>query len=168
MTKGKTIRRPASEAKALTSGATAAEARPKQERGKLLEVGGGSATTSDARSPAERVTDTSIPEAVRAVKSDAPRPTKSALLRAMLAAPGGASLPALMAATGWQAHTLRAALSGLRKAGHDVTRHRAGEATVYAIGPDGPEGACTGVTWGDTAEGEVDAALAATPVRASE
>ncbi|WP_395541887.1 DUF3489 domain-containing protein [Neotabrizicola sp. sgz301269] len=100
-------------------------------------------------------------------QTKAPRPTKSALLRAMLAAPGGASLPALMAATGWQAHTLRAALTGLRKAGHDVTRHRAGEATGYAIGPDGPEGACTGVTVGDTAEGEVDAALAATPVRAS-
>ena len=72
-----------------------------------------------------------------------PRQTKAALLRAMLAAPGGASLARIMAETGWQAHTVRAALSGLRKAGAQLRRHRAGDGTIYAIGVaglDAPKG----------------------------
>lgn len=50
-----------------------------------------------------------------------PRQTKSALLRTRLSEPGGASLASLIALTGWQAHTLRAALSGLRKEGLSLT-----------------------------------------------
>ena len=38
--------------------------------------------------------------------------------------------------TGWQAHTLRAALTGLRNAGHTVARRREGEDTIYAIQAD--------------------------------
>lgn len=68
-----------------------------------------------------------------------PRLTKVALLRARLSAPGGASRAALIEATGWQAHTLRAALSGLRKKGLTLTRRREGEATVYAIERGGSE-----------------------------
>lgn len=62
-----------------------------------------------------------------------PRQTKAALLRAMLAAPGGASLVHIMTETGWQAHTVRAALTGLRKAGLHLIRRREGDATIYAI-----------------------------------
>lgn len=61
------------------------------------------------------------------------RKTKSALLRDLLSAPRGASLASLMAATGWQAHTVRAALSGLRKGGTDVTRTSGDDGPVYAI-----------------------------------
>lgn len=43
--------------------------------------------------------------------------TKIETVRALLAAPDGVSLEALCAATGWQPHSARAALSGLRKAG---------------------------------------------------
>ncbi len=56
-------------------------------------------------------------------------------MRARLAEPGGASLAALMEATGWQVHTLRAALSGLRKAGVTLTRRREGADMIYAIAP---------------------------------
>ena len=63
------------------------------------------------------------------------RQTKAALLRDWLGAPGGVSLSALMAQTGWQAHTVRAALSGLRKAGLTVSRTRDGDETIYAVEP---------------------------------
>lgn len=42
-----------------------------------------------------------------------------------------------MAETGWQGHTLRAYLSGLRKEGLTLTRRREGEDTIYAIEPGG-------------------------------
>ena len=67
-----------------------------------------------------------------------PRQTKAALLRARLAEPGGVSAAALMEATGWQAHTLRASLSGLRKAGLILTRRRNGDETIYAVDAGGP------------------------------
>lgn len=70
---------------------------------------------------------------VAAPPPKASRQTKAALLRARLSDPGGASLAALMEVTGWQAHTLRAALSGLRKEGLTLTRRRDGEDTIYAI-----------------------------------
>ncbi len=68
----------------------------------------------------------------------APRPTKAAQLRTRLAEPGGASLSEMMQFTGWQAHTLRAALTGLRKTGVILTRRREGGETIYAIDLAGP------------------------------
>jgi Protein of unknown function (DUF3489) len=72
--------------------------------------------------------------AVVAPPPKASRQTKAALLRARLSEPGGVSLAALMEVTGWQAHTLRAALSGLRKGGLTLIRRREGDDTIYAIG----------------------------------
>ncbi len=64
----------------------------------------------------------------------APKPmTKAALVREMLEAPGGASVRGIIAATGWQAHTVRAALSGLRKSGCVLDRRTGPEGTVYVI-----------------------------------
>jgi hypothetical protein len=62
-----------------------------------------------------------------------PRQTKAALLREKVLAPGGASLAALMRLTGWQAHTTRAALSGLRKSGLVLTRRREGTESIYGV-----------------------------------
>lgn len=42
----------------------------------------------------------------------------------LLSQPSGASVPELIQLTGWLPHTTRAVLSGLRKAGHTVTRER--------------------------------------------
>jgi hypothetical protein len=48
--------------------------------------------------------------------------TKTDKVRAMLARPQGATLEAICKATGWQAHSARAVLSGLRKAGYTIER----------------------------------------------
>lgn len=100
------------------------------------------------------------------------RQTKAALLRSRLSEPGGASLACLIELTGWQAHTLRAALSGLRKEGFSLNRRRDGDDTIYAIeatGPEAqnaeaettvpePEGTCDRLT--DTIDGSADRASA--------
>lgn len=58
--------------------------------------------------------------------------SKKAVLRALVERKHGATLQALMGATGWQAHSVRAGLTGLRKAGVKLERraNRKGE-TVY-------------------------------------
>ncbi|RYH05422.1 DUF3489 domain-containing protein, partial [Tropicimonas sp. IMCC6043] len=48
--------------------------------------------------------------------------TKAEKVRAMLARPEGTSLEAICKSTGWQPHSARAVLSGLRKAGYTVKR----------------------------------------------
>lgn len=45
----------------------------------------------------------------------------------------GATLAELVAATGWQPHTTRAALTGLRKKGHAIERGTRDGATSYSI-----------------------------------
>jgi len=62
--------------------------------------------------------------------------TKTDVVRGMLAKPKGASLAAICKATGWQAHSARAMLSGLRKAGYEIERTAAGDkggGSVYRI-----------------------------------
>jgi hypothetical protein len=62
--------------------------------------------------------------------------TKIAKVQAMLQRPSGATIDALCKATGWQAHSVRAALTGLRKAGHAIERSAADSKTgkpVYRI-----------------------------------
>jgi DNA-binding transcriptional regulator PaaX len=74
-------------------------------------------------------------------KSTRPRDTKTEILRKLLSRKSGADLAALQAATGWQAHSVRAALSGLRKAGYLIDRtapNKPGGSTVYRLGL-GPE-----------------------------
>jgi hypothetical protein len=63
----------------------------------------------------------------------APRATKSALVLGLLERKAGATLPELIAATGWLPHTTRAALTGLRKKGHPVARTTRDGATCYRI-----------------------------------
>ena len=62
------------------------------------------------------------------------KPTKAAIVRKLLSRPRGASLGAITAATGWQAHSIRAFLTGLRKKGVNLEREqrRDGE-TGYRI-----------------------------------
>ena len=52
----------------------------------------------------------------------APRQTKKQLLIERLQTKDGADLPTLCNATGWQTHTVRAALSRLKGEGYTVTR----------------------------------------------
>lgn len=65
-----------------------------------------------------------------------PRETKAALVRRLLSRKTGADLAALQTATGWQAHSVRAAMSTLRKAGYTIDRvppKSAGGAAAYRI-----------------------------------
>jgi len=65
---------------------------------------------------------------------DQPRqPSKLDLIRSLLARPDGASLYELVAATGWQPHSVRAGMTGLRKQGLTITRTKAHGTTRFAI-----------------------------------
>lgn len=101
----------------------------------------------------------------------APRQTKAAQLRARLAEPGGVALTEMMRLTGWQAHTLSAALTGLRKTGIVVMRNRDGGDTIYAIDPAAPAlttdgGVRQGGETGDADLASTEAVPAAPPVAA--
>ena len=63
----------------------------------------------------------------------APRQTKAALVLALLQREDGATLPELIAATGWLPHTTRAALTGLRKKGHAVDKAKRDGVTCYRV-----------------------------------
>lgn len=60
--------------------------------------------------------------------------SKTKMVIDLLTRPDGATLPELIAATGWLPHTTRAALTGIRKKGHAVTRGKRDGATCYRIG----------------------------------
>jgi hypothetical protein len=51
-----------------------------------------------------------------------PRTTKASVVETLLCRDGGAALYELCQATGWQPHTCRAFLTGLRKRGHAIEK----------------------------------------------
>lgn len=59
--------------------------------------------------------------------------TKAALVVALLQREQGATLDELVSATGWLPHTTRAAMTGLRKKGHDIAKGKRGDITCYSI-----------------------------------
>lgn len=65
------------------------------------------------------------------IDSAAPRVTKAATLLTLLQTGTGASLEEMVEATGWQAHTVRAAMTGFRKKGHTIDKHVEGNTTVW-------------------------------------
>jgi len=73
--------------------------------------------------------------AKRAAGDAAPRAgSKLALVIDMLGARGGATIDALVKATGWLPHTTRAALTGLRKRGYRIEKDRGDDdATRYRV-----------------------------------
>jgi hypothetical protein len=61
--------------------------------------------------------------------------SKLDLMLAHLTRPGGASLAELVAATGWQPHSVRGALAGaLKKKGHAITAEKIDGERRYRIG----------------------------------
>lgn len=62
-------------------------------------------------------------------------PTKKSRLITLLKARNGARTPTICKLLGWQKHTVRAALSGLRKEGHVITVSKSARdgVTVYRI-----------------------------------
>jgi hypothetical protein len=75
------------------------------------------------------------PKAKLRGNADKKRPrTKRAVLLALMTRKSGATIPAMMEATGWQAPSVRAGLTGLRKGGATLQRstNRKGE-TIYCV-----------------------------------
>ena len=73
--------------------------------------------------------------------TDAPpqpqRRTKQASLLELIGREGGATLEELTSVTGWLPHTTRAAITGLRKRGHDVQCKRVDGVSRYIVGSSG-------------------------------
>ncbi len=61
------------------------------------------------------------------------RVSKQDMILDLMRGEGGASLPAIIAATGWLPHTARAALTGLRKKGHVIEKAKVDGETRYSI-----------------------------------
>ena len=61
------------------------------------------------------------------------RRTKGSLVLSLLQREQGATLAELVEATGWLPHTTRAALTGLRKKGHQVAKEKVDGTTRYRI-----------------------------------
>lgn len=63
------------------------------------------------------------------------RQTKASMVEALLASKEGATLNAMCEMTGWQTHTCRAFLTGLRKKGMEIARDKdAAGTTMYRLG----------------------------------
>lgn len=79
------------------------------------------------------------PEAAseRAAASESTRtkpPSKIEQVIALLGRPIGATLNEMVATTGWQSHTTRAALTGLKKKGHALGSEKINGVRRYRIG----------------------------------
>jgi len=70
-----------------------------------------------------------LPEIVDVEKA----PTKIATVLELLARPDGAPVSDIIAATGWLPHTIRAAITGLRKKGHRIQRFKRAGKTGYFL-----------------------------------
>jgi hypothetical protein len=85
--------------------------------------------TASAEAPTASDASDTVPEQ--------PRQTKASIVEALLTCKGGASLEALCEATGWQAHTCRAFLAGLRKKGRELIRASDKDGkSIYLFAPD--------------------------------
>ncbi|MGI3899318.1 MAG: DUF3489 domain-containing protein [Janthinobacterium lividum] len=75
-----------------------------------------------------------VSEPAATTTAEPARTTKQATLIALLSVEAGASVPVLTETLAWQAHTVRAALTGLRQKGHVLARSKdAAGTTVYRI-----------------------------------
>ena len=90
---------------------------------------------SQPRPPAAETSSHQQADPAAASKAAPREGSKLAQAIAMLAKPEGTTIAALSSATGWQAHTARAVLTGLRKRGFAIERARAEGATasIYRI-----------------------------------
>ena len=72
--------------------------------------------------------------------TEAKRPSKAQQVEKLLKRSRGATIAELMTETGWQAHSVRAFLTGLRKQGHTITKEERKPGVVaYSIGALAPE-----------------------------
>ncbi|MEM9086344.1 MAG: DUF3489 domain-containing protein [Pseudomonadota bacterium] len=65
--------------------------------------------------------------------------TKKAKLIALMKREGGVSLAAASKSLGWQPHTVRATISGLRKAGYAITLEASANGNRYTLREGGDQ-----------------------------
>lgn len=101
-----------------------------------------------------KTTDSTATASVPPALGPATRPeSKKARLIGMLRQPGGSTIAAISAALDWQAHTTRAAITGLRKAGHAVETAKPADGSIgliYRVASK-PNEQADGVTRAETA-----------------
>ena len=86
-----------------------------------------------ARMPAEQAA-TDPGSTAAKIADPLPRPeSKIAMVTRLLERAGGASLDEIVASTGWLPHTTRAALTGLKKKGHVISKAKVDDLTHYSI-----------------------------------
>jgi hypothetical protein len=98
---------------------------------------------SDAGRAAIRVNQDTLLQAPEAAPQSPQQPntaeirpgTKQALLLELTRREGGASIAELVEATGWLPHTVRAAITGLRKRGHNIVVNKVDGASGYRCTP---------------------------------
>ncbi|WP_022685345.1 DUF3489 domain-containing protein [Sphingomonas phyllosphaerae] len=95
----------------------------------VTDAGGAAIGIEIAGEPAPAASAGAVPPA----PTTEPRPRKISAVLVLLSRTNGVTLPELIAATGWLPHTTRAALTGLRKKGHEITRSKRDGATCYRI-----------------------------------
>jgi hypothetical protein len=61
------------------------------------------------------------------------KPTKAETVLTLLGRAEGATLDELVTATGWLPHTTRAAMTGLKKKGHQITRAKVDGVSRYTV-----------------------------------
>ena len=66
-------------------------------------------------------------------------PRKTELIVRMLRRTKGATMAQLQSSTGWQPHSLRAAMTKLRHAGHEVDRRQEGTTSRYYLTEPGQD-----------------------------
>ena len=66
------------------------------------------------------------------------RPSKAETVLTLLGRPEGATLDELVEATGWLPHTTRAAMTGLKKKGHQITRTKVDGVSRYTVAETAP------------------------------
>ncbi len=90
--------------------------------------------TTPSKQTAKRKSATS-PVSGRKMKTPAKRVTKRNQLIEMLSADSGTDVATISKKLGWQAHTTRAALTGLRKAGYGIAANKpdGGKPSRYRI-----------------------------------
>ena len=82
----------------------------------------GRAALAPPEAPAKTQAETSSTTPAAPGKPAAKKPRKKDQLIALLQAEAGATVPDIAAALDWQPHTTRAALTGLKKAGHTIDK----------------------------------------------
>lgn len=73
------------------------------------------------------------------VQAAQPRQSKAETVLTLLGRAEGATLDELVAATGWLPHTTRAAMTGLKKKGHQITRTKVGGVSRYTVTEPAPQ-----------------------------